>query len=336
LAPGRRTIFVIIRPQAGDKKGVTILKPKTLRLVLVLLMGAISVGTAACGNADGTNGAKPLAVVDGSVMTVSDWKQAVAATDLVQGVHLSTTPAAERREVKELASEWAVEAYALRHHWITASRARREANLFINENLIVGYGGKNKADEALARSHLTWADVREFMTRQMELDAAFARIAQKVRPVSSETVFAYYQKHVALFRTPAQDQVRTMVVPSRTLAQDVVSQLQHGASWTALARHDARGSLTDDGYHWVYTGPASGLLPHVYQVMDRLKPGHEAFVHTGQGWEILEVSAQRPPTIEPYGAVKAQLQAALMQQREDLQFQAFSKTIADQSVHLYR
>ncbi|MCY0878806.1 MAG: peptidyl-prolyl cis-trans isomerase [Firmicutes bacterium] len=315
------------------------MRPNVQRLVSFGLLGMIGAGAVACGGPSASRGAAPSgqvwAMVDGQPLSSRTLSEAVAATDFLQGVQLGTGPTARRREARELAQEWAVEAYALRHHWVSVARARREAALLIRENVVGAYGGKPSATRALSESHLTWKDLTAFLVRQMELDAAFAHVARSVRAPSPAQVYAYYQKHLALFRTPAQDQVRTMMVPTRQVALQVSQALARGAAWQTLARQDGRGSAKDDGYHWVDQGPASGFSPAVYRVMDALHPGQVGIARTRQGYAVIEVAHARPAKVAAFGAVKGELADALTQEAEDAAFQAFSRRVAKESVRFF-
>lgn len=294
-------------------------------------LALLGTAAAACGTTS-ASGAKPLAVINGQPLTVADWKLAVNATDLMQGVSMSTTKSAEKQQVTELASEVAVEKWALKHHLVTAAKAKQEANLFVTENLETALGGKAKAVAALKKQHMTLASFTQFMVQQMELQAAFAQETKSVKVPASQ-VQAYYNANKSQFTTPPQDEMRMILVKTKPLAQQIEKQLEQGGSWKTLAAkysQDPASKNKGGEYGWVDTGAQSGFVTPFYQEMDKLKAGQYGIAHTQYGYHVIEVQATRPAGQQSFSAVKSQLTTDLQQQKQDQVFQTFSNKIAKQ------
>lgn len=301
-------------------------------------LAGVLLACAACGTAHGAAGhsrrAQALAVVNGQVLTVRDWKTAVDATDVLNSTTLSTSQSAQRSQVKALAGQLAVEQYALKHHWVTQSKALGEARLFVSENVESAFGGQAKTAAALKRQHLTIASLTQFETQQMILEAAFAHVVKNVPAVSTATAQAYYRTHQSEFTSPTQDKMRMILVKKKSLAESLMRQLEHGASWQALALKyslDPASKNKGGEYGWVDTGPQSNFVKPFYEEMDKLKAGQYGIAHSQYGYHVIEVQAQRPGQLEPFTTVKAEIVQGLTQQKEDAAFEAFSQQLAKKS-----
>ncbi len=293
--------------------------------------------TAACGSqvsAGRPNAPGALAVVNGQKLTVNDWKLAINGTDFLQRVTLATNKQAEKQQVQELASDMAVEQYALKKNWVTKGKAQQEAKAFVSGNVLRAFGGTAKTQTALKKQHLTIAGLTQFLTQQMVLEAAFAHAAKNVKAPTNAALQAYYNQHKSLFTSPSQDKMRMILVKRKSLAESLMKQLKSGASWTTLAAKYSLdpGSKKKGGeYGWVSTGPQSGFVTNFYQEMDKLKPGQYGIAHTQYGYHVIEVQATKPGTVQSFASVKQQLASSLMQQKQGSAFQSFTKKIAQEA-----
>ena len=286
----------------------------------------------ACGTS--TSHVDALATVNGQALTASAWKLAVNATDLIQHVNMSTSKSAEKQQVKSLASEWAVEQYALKHHWVTPSKAGSEAQLYLHQNVINGLGGTGQADALLKQKHLTQAGLMQFLTQQMELQAAYAHAIKGTQAPSAKAVQAYYNTHKSMFTSPAQDEMRMILVKTKSLAESLMAKLQHGASWHTLALKyslDTYSKKKGGEYGWVNTGPQSNFVTPFYVEMDKLKPGQYGIAHTQYGYHVIEVQKSRPGQLQSFAAVKQAISNGLLQQQEGKVFQVFSQKVVKAS-----
>jgi parvulin-like peptidyl-prolyl isomerase len=294
-------------------------------------VGLLGTVAAACGSQ--TAVAKPLAVINGQALTKADWQIAVNATDMLQGVSMATTKAAEKQQVKQLATEVAVEQYALKQHWITKAKATSEAKLFVKQNATAALGGTTKKMEAaLKKKHLSVATFTQFMVQQMELQAAFAQATKGLKPVTKAEALSYYNQNKASFPQAAQDKMRMILVKTKPLALTIEKELKAGGSWTILAKKysgDPASKNKGGEYGWVNTGSASGYVPGFYNEMDKLKAGQYGIGYSKQyGYFVIQVQATKPAGTQPFSKVQTEIQSGLQQQKQDALFQTFSNNIA--------
>jgi len=303
------------------------------RLIGIGVVAATALTIAGCGTtARPAAQAKPLAVVNGQAITESDWQVAVAATNLLQGVTLPTGSSAKKQQVKELASEIAVEQWALQHHLITQTKAHQEATQFLDENVALALGGTANMQSTLKHYHLTTTSLTNFLTQQMILQAAFAQETAQVPAVTASAAQAYYKAHPSQFQTPAQVLVRHILVKQKSLAELLLAQLKadHGSNFAALAKKYSIDPGTKDkggSLGWVDTGAASGFVQPFYEEMDKLKPGQFGIAHSQFGYHVIEVEAEKPASLEPFSTVESQIEQQLTQNQKYQQFQTFSDRI---------
>ena len=293
-------------------------------------VGLLGTAAAACGSHPAA-AAKPLAVINGQALTKADWQAAVNATDLLQGVSMATTKTAEKQQVKQLATEIAVEQYALQHHWITKTKAASEAKTFVKQNATTALGGTKQMEATLKKQHLSVATFTQFMTQQMELQAAFARATKGLKPVTKAQALNYYNTHKSSFPQPAQDEMRMILVKQKSLAESIMKQLENGGSWKTLAAKyslDPASKSKGGEYGWVDTGPQSNFVTSFYQEMDKLKAGQYGIAHTQYGYHVIEVQATKPAGTQPFSKVSNEIESGLQQQQQDKTFQTFSNNIA--------
>ncbi len=294
-------------------------------------VGLLGTVAAACGSHPAA-AAQPLAVINGQALTKADWQVAVNATDLLQGVTMATSKTAEKQQVKQLATEVAVEQYALQQHWVTKAKAASEAKTFVEQNATTALGGAKQMQVTLKKQHLSVATFTQFMTQQMELQAAFAHATKGIKPVTKAEALAYYNKNASRFPQPAQDKMRMILVKTKPLAQTIESELKAGGSWTVLAKKysgDPASKNKGGEYGWVNTGSASGYVPGFYNEMDKLKAGQYGIGYSKQyGYFVIQVQATKPAGTEPFSKVQTQIESGLQQQKQDAAFQSFSNNIA--------
>lgn len=311
----------------GYRKG-RVTTRKRIRTTVLVLTGVLATGLAGCGSAAKTSSSstsKPLVKVNGQTITESQWQAAVATTDILQGTNLPTNSSAKKQQLTILAQQVVVNQWALAHHVITAKKASEEAGAYISQNITQTLGGTKGLDAALSQHHLSEAAMKEFLTQEMVLRAAYDKETASVTSLPKGTASKFYSQHTSLFATPAQAKVRMILVKSQTQADQLLAEIQHGASFSALAK---KYSLDPSGKQggslgWVDLGPQSNFVPHFYEEMDKLKPGQYGIAHTRYGYHIIEVQALKAASTQPYASVKSQIVQTLLQQQKSQVFQTF-------------
>lgn len=311
------------------------------RVAGLTMVAGFSAAIAGCGTtAQATQPhAKVLALVNGHKITQTDWQSAVNATEMIQGAALPSGKTAEKSQVQQLAQQMVVEQWALKHHLTTPQQAASQAKTFVNQTLMSSLGGKSGLGKALAQHHLTAAELQQFLTQQMELEAAFTKQTASITSLPKGTGQQFYNTHHSLFVSPKQAQVRMILVKTNSLAQKLLGEIKKGASFSALAKkysQDPTSRANGGSLGLVPLGSQSGFVPGFVKVMDSLKPGQYGIAHTRYGYHIIQVQKIVPPSLQPYSTVKSQIQQNLLQSKKNQVFQTFLKKLqAGAHIKLY-
>lgn len=123
-------------------------------------------------------------------------------------------------------------------------------------------------------------------------------------PITEDEVRADYNRQVSQLSQAGgmqQYKISVIVVPSEAEAKDIVSRLNRGISFAALAKERSiDGSKTNGGLvGWVLPNQVN---PTLGEVMVKLNKGAFAGpIATGEGWNIVKVDEKRPfktPSLE--------------------------------------
>lgn len=305
------------------------------RAGFILGIGAL-LWISGCGLAAQPSPSPVLATVGPDRITEQDWKLAVAATNVLAHTHLPTSAAAKKAQVEELVQQKAVERWSLNHHVIDMATAEKQATNFIAQHLEPMAGGSRGLSQALQKNNLSSSDFHQFVADQIILQAAFNRQTQHITTLAPGQALKYYDQHKAMFVTPKTALVREIVVPSKVLAQTVMDQIKAGASFQALARKyslDKVSAAQGGSLGWIQLNSTSGLDPQAYRLVKTLSPGKFGIARTKLGYSIIEVQAAKPGTLVPYGTVKPEIVAQLVQNRRAAEFQTWASGI-EQKAHV--
>lgn len=143
-----------------------------------------------------------------------------------------------------------------------------------------------------------------------------AILADQVK-VADQEAEAYYLAHKEDYRRPVEIRARQMLFKTREDALDVLSMLDDGGDFAKLAEqyslspdHESGGEL---GYF------SQGTLPREFdQVLFRLPVGQVSEpVESPYGMHLFLVESRRPAGLRPFAAVKDEITAMLVRQKEE-------------------
>ncbi|MCL8208909.1 MAG: peptidylprolyl isomerase [Actinomycetia bacterium] len=281
---------------------------------------ALAAGLTACG---APTAPPPLAVVNGHAITEQDLTDAVGSLDVLQNTSLPMDSAHRKAYVAQLVDTELVLEWARQHH--VGTDAAKQVSAFV-KGVEAAPGGQKALEAALGSHGVTFAGFRRFLTRQFVLNAVFNQQTAHVPAPSAAAVQAYYVAHPAAYTTPRRLLVRHILVKTQAQAQSLLDQIRHGASFAALAQRYSldRATASQGGsLGYVAEGAASGLVPHFYELMDRLKPGQYGIAHTRYGYHIVEVQAVEPGQLVPLASVAPTIKSQLWLAAKNRVFQQF-------------
>ncbi len=295
---------------------------------MALASAGMMMGIAGCGTAAA---AKPLTVaeVQQQPITKAQLTNFVAMTEFFQGTTLPNNSQEKTLEVKALVQQTAVNQWALAHKLITMKKASSQANQLITSQIEAQVGGAKGLDQLLKSKHLTFATLQTYVTDQMVTQSAFTYATKNVKAPTTASEQQYYQKNKTQFTNPQQDEIRDIVVKSKSEAATILSQVQHGANFAQLATKDSIASTGKSGGSLGYlpVSPTGGMSLGMYQAVQSMKVGQYTTYQGSQGYHVIQLEATKPATVSPFSQVQSQVSSVLLQQSQDTVYQAFASKV---------
>jgi foldase protein PrsA len=188
-------------------------------------------------------------------------------------------------------------------------------------------GNEKKFEQGLAQQGLTVDIYRLEWRSQLLSQAVYNKVTKNIK-VTPAQVQAYYNSHKSSYTTPSTRSVRHILVNSKSLADQLETQLKHGGDFAALAKKYSKDPSS------AKTGGKLGVIkqgetvPEFDKVAFSLKTGQTSPpVHTQYGWHIIQaLSAVTPAKTTPLASVRQSIQSTLLSQKKS---DAMNKWLAD-------
>ena len=180
------------------------------------------------------------------------------------------------------------------------------------------YGGSTSRFEAdVKKQGLTDEQARELIRQELVSKDVQKKLTENIK-VSDKDVTSYYNAHKSQYAQPESRDVRHILVPSKSLADNLYARLKAGANFAALAKKYSKdpGSASNGGKLTVSKGQT---VPQFDRVAFSLKTGQiSPPVKTQYGYHIIQaLSAIKPAKSTPLSAERASIKQQLEQQRKN-------------------
>jgi parvulin-like peptidyl-prolyl isomerase len=319
---------------------------RSLKLVILLVLGAALLALAAACGGDGTDaaGTEPastvevpadaIAVVDGTPVAKADFdrlfRQAEAAYE-AQGRDFPQAGTPEYEALKTDTVEFLVDRVIREKEAVTLgiSVTDDEVDQRLTELKQQFFeGDEQKYQDELKAQNVTDADVRADLKAQILSQRIFDEVT-KNETVTDADIKTYYDNHVDEFTTPESRAVAHILVAEtdKKLADDLYQQLQDGANFAALAKKYSTdtGSAADGGK---LTDVRGQFVPEFEEVAFALKTGEVGKPVKSQfGWHIIKALGDtKPETVTPFEDVKDTIKDQLVKEKQTA---AMSTWVAD-------
>lgn len=151
--------------------------------------------------------------------------------------------------------------------------------------------------------------------RQILMSAAI-QSALEQNPVTEKEMKSLYDERIGQQPQATEYKARHILVEDEAKAEQLISQLNQGADFAALAEEHSTGPSAESGGDLGWFSPQQ-MVPPFSQAVQELEKGEvtQEPVQTRFGWHVIKLEdtrAQQPPSFEE---VKPQLERALQQQR---------------------
>ena len=177
-------------------------------------------------------------------------------------------------------------------------------------------GSQAKYLAQLKAQGLTEAQVEQDEYAQILSQKLYTKVTAGVT-VTPAAIKAYYVSHKSSYNTAASRKVRHILVASKTLADQLETQLKNGASFASLAKKYSKdpGSAKQGGDLTITKGQT---VPAFDKVAFSLKTGETSPpVHSQYGWHIIQaLSAITPGKVTKLASVSASIKTQLLQAKK--------------------
>ncbi len=294
------------------------------RLFIVLCLTALTGVLAACGGGGGTKSvpADAVALVNGDTITKVQFNSLMDVTAKVDKVNHQTPPKAGTdayKAAQDRVLTFLVQLDELTQKGtglginITDAQVEKQIDKVRKQYFA---GNEQKFEKGLASQGLT-LDVYKLEWRSQLLSQAVYNKVTKTVKVTPAQVRAYYTAHKSSYTTPSSRSVRHILVNSKSLAEQLETQLKGGADFAKLAKQYSKdpSSAKVGGKLTITKGET---VPQFDKVAFSLKTGQTSPpVHTQYGWHIIQaLSDVKPAKTTPLASVRQSIESTLLQTKK--------------------
>ncbi len=162
--------------------------------------------------------------------------------------------------------------------------------------------------------------------------------------VTGEELMAFYETEKASFTSPARRRVSHIeieleeadgvdgLIRSKTLADNILKRIRAGEDFAVLAKEFSTdlGSAKAGGDLGIIAPSMMGVV--VEQALAELKQGEVSeLIKTESGYQIVKLTEEKAASVEPFDAVKAQVESLYKQTIANEQFYQLSERLAELS-----
>jgi peptidyl-prolyl cis-trans isomerase SurA len=262
------------------------------------------------------------AVVQDSIITSQEVLDPVTVANLQQ--QYGSDPAALNKKLEQYEHdnlEMLIRRQLILHEFKTAGYSLTESAIedWIQQQIKDNYGTRRAWINTLREKGMTQEQFRRQMREKIIVDAMTQKhLSSDQIIVSPHKVEAYYAAHKADFKVDDQVKLRMIVLnkaadppapPTKEMAQEIVDQLDHGASFGQMQAVYSQTSGGDSDGEWY---SVTGLRKELSVAAAKLKPGqHSGVIDTPDKYYIMLVQDVKPAHFQPISEVRDSIERNL-------------------------
>ena len=257
--------------------------------------------------------------VEGTVVTIAQLQHQTQVLTGIYGVQRPSDkkqiPAFTKSVAKALAvSDILYKEATKRGIAIADKTANDNLNTLVQQDFPTGQGAFTAKLKSLGISQV---DVLDQIKRELANSQLYDQVTKKVPGTTVAAAQAYYDANKAQIVSPEQRHLANIVVASKDQAQQILQQLQTGASLAALAQQYSLDGSTKNNGGDVGTVAESQLGGSYAQAAFSASPmGFFGPVQSQYGWNIGQVLGVTPSMPLTFDQAKQQLQTQLRNQQQ--------------------
>lgn len=196
-------------------------------------------------------------------------------------------------------------------------------------------GSEKKFEAAIKKADVSISQVKADIRQQLIDEAIQAKLTRHVSVTDAE-VKAFYGAHKVQFGQPSTRVVRHILVKTKQQADQLYAQLQHGASFAALAKKNSIDTTSAPQGGKLTVAKGQTVAPFD-KVAFSLPTGQIAPpVHSRYGWHIIQALGDtKPAGTMTLAQVASQLKTQLLKSKQANVLGAWSSKIAKQYKVVY-
>ncbi|HKT43545.1 MAG TPA: peptidylprolyl isomerase [Gaiellaceae bacterium] len=294
----------------------------TKRLFIVLCAALLGAVLAGCGGGSKSVPTDAVALVGSDTISKAQFNSLMDATAKVDKVNKQTPPKAGTtayKQVQDRVMAFLVQLDELTQKGtglgvtVTDAQIQKQIDKVKKQYFA---GNEKKFEAGLAAQGLTLDIYRLEWRSQLLSQAIYTKVTKDIK-VTPAQVQTYYNTHKSAYTTAASRDVRHILVNSKSLADQLESQLKNGADFGALAKKYSKdpSSAKLGGKLTITKGET---VPQFDKVAFSLKTGQTSPpVHTQYGWHIIQaLSAVKPAKTTPLSSVRQSIESTLLQTKK--------------------
>lgn len=171
---------------------------------------------------------------------------------------------------------------------------------------------EKKYQAALKAQGTTDAQLRQDLYAQLLSERLFEKVTADVK-VSDAAVKSYYDSHKSSYTTKASRTVRHILVSSKSLADQLETQLKNGASFAALAKKYSKDPQSAKVGGKLTISKGQTVKPFEDAAFSLKTNEISAPVHSTYGWHIIQaLGPVQPAKTTPFASVKESIRQTLL------------------------
>jgi peptidyl-prolyl cis-trans isomerase SurA len=290
------------------------------------------------------------AVVNGTVITLSEVREAVKAQEQVFRMQMRDDPLALDKALAEL-KQGAVDSLIDRELILTEFRkiggtikaqyVEDDINSIVRESF---KGDRDAFVTELARSGMTMKKFRDLREKMIIVQVMRGRYAAEQNPPTPLEVREYYEKNIDRFRDKDMIKISTITVSKftgdasstqesqRRLAEDIRAKVVGGADFPTTAKTYSQDSRSEDGGEWPWmerTQMKKSIADAAFAVKEG---GVSGVVEDEAAYIIIAVDAKKLGTPEPLEKVRPQIERMIRTEKSKVALDGWLESLRRKAV----
>jgi parvulin-like peptidyl-prolyl isomerase len=301
-----------------------------MRPVLLNMLVVVSVFGTGSGRAEPTLINGLAVVVNDTPITIQEIEDATDEEERLLYYQYSRQPQVYQQKVKQLQSsalELLVERQLILHEFNTAGYKLPESIIeeHIKSTIREEFDNRIRLIKTLHSKDMTFEDYKKQIRERFIVNGMIHKNVGSEVLISPYKIETYYAQNLDKFKVEDQIRLRTIFLRTKSdrdeaatkkEAEEILAEIQGGASFAELAGKKSDGSQRRDKGDWGWINRKQ-LREDLAEVAFALKPGQPSgVIERTEGWYLMLVEEAKPAHTRPLSEVRDEIEATLKVQEQ--------------------